>query len=318
MTFVKPGVPGVQVAHGRPEQRDGRAFPGWYIVNMLDLHTHSTASDGTLSPKALVRNAMERGLTAVALTDHDTVHGVPAFVAAAEGTGLRAIPGVEIGSSWYGGSIHIVGLFIDAEDRGLRCLLQRVRGGRTTRNEKILARLNALGIPLRWDDVLSLAKGESVGRPHIASGLVSLGVCSSVRDAFERFLAEGKPAHVRRFLPLPAQTVRVIHRAGGVAAWAHPLGYRRRTPANLRQVARHLHRVGLDALEGYYSEYTPDQERLVHRIAGELGLLISGGTDFHGSHVPEVALGIGKGSLCVPDSCLPPLEALARRYGWNG
>ncbi len=267
-----------------------------------------------MSPSQLVRRAAELPLTAVALTDHDTVTGVPEFLSAARGSSVQAVPGVEVGCSWYGGSLHILGLFIDVDDVQLNALLSRVREARGRRNRHIVERLQELGFGIDWDDVLAQAVGESVGRPHIAGALVKRGVCGSIKEVFSRLLGEGKPACVRRFMPLPAETIGAVHAAGGVAVWAHPVGLRQRTPSNLRRIARHLKGVGVDAMEGYYSEYSAEQQRTVHSVARELGLLISGGSDYHGETLPGISLGRGHGNLAVPDDCLVPLAARAAHW----
>ena len=284
---------------------------------MIDLHVHSTASDGTATPGELVDLACTLAMHAVALTDPDTVSGLDEFLAAAQGHPLRAIPGVEVAASWYGASLHLTGLFIDRTHRGLTGLLGEVRGAREVRNRRIVSILRHLGADICWEEVVASARGETLGRPHIAQALVKRGVCASAKEAFDRFLATGRPGCVPRYLPLPSETIRVIHEAGGVAVWSHPFGGRPRTPAQVRQVARHLKQVGLDALEVCYSEHTREQERFVRGLAGELSLLLCGGSDYHGGNSPGVLMGTGRGTLAVPDAWLGPLEhrAAAHREG---
>ena len=140
------------------------------------------------------------------------------------------------------------------------------------------------------------------------------GACRDIRQAFAKFIGEGKPAYEQRHVSSPDRVIAAIHGAGGVAVWAHPTGLKRRGPAKMRQIARRLAGFGLDALEGYYSEYTPTQAAAVQSVAAELGLLLSGGSDFHGQHMPDIKLGVGRGGLCVPDSCLAPLASKAAQY----
>jgi predicted metal-dependent phosphoesterase TrpH len=279
---------------------------------MIDLHTHSTASDGTLTPGELVAAACDRGLTALALTDHDTIAGVNEFLAAAQGTPVQAVPGVEIACSWYGASLHLVGLFIDQHDKSLARLLAQIREHRSERNRQILKALNAAGVDLTHEAVCECARGQVIGRPHFAAALVHGGWCKDLQDAFDLFIGKGKSAYVRRFLPLPSEAVRTIHKAGGVVVWAHPLGGAPQSrKKKLRQVTRHLQRIGVDAMEVYYSDYTDFETRRSQEIAEEFGMLLSGGSDFHGGNMPGVELGRGRGRLCVPDEILPALAARA-------
>lgn len=278
---------------------------------MIDLHVHSTASDGSLTPGELVQRATQSGLTAIALTDHDTVSGLQEFREAGGAASPQTIPGVEIGACWYGGSLHILGLFIDAENRLLRRLLDRIRAARQDRNHRIVAALCRLGFEVDWRAIQAFAGGETIGRPHIAQALTAAGCCTDVRQAFDRLLGKGQPAYCQRWLPQPAAAIRVIHRAGGLAVWAHPFGLSRRPPAKVRQIARHLQRHGLDAMETHYSLYDEWTGRKARGIAAELGLLETGGSDFHGITTPGIGLGTGAGALEVPDALVAALEARA-------
>jgi len=275
---------------------------------MIDLHTHSTASDGTLSPVQLVRKAVELNLKALALTDHDTTSGLKEFIEAGENEPVKIIPGVEIAASWYGSSLHIAGLFIDPDCEVLNNMLYKVRQDRDFRNRKILRRLWELGINLTYEDVEHYAGNEVMGRPHFAAALVDQGFCHDHKEAFTDLLGKDASAYVKRYLPLPAQTIDAIHQAGGTAAWAHPLGgIENPKPARIRQTASHLKKLGLDAMEVYYSEYTQEKEDLAKKIADEFYLAWSGGSDFHGNNLPDFQLGVGKGNLCVPDKLLNSL-----------
>lgn len=284
---------------------------------MLDLHTHSTASDGTCSPEQIVTAAAALGLTAVALTDHDTMSGLAAFLAAAPPR-VRAIPGVEMSCSWYGGTMHILGLFVDAGNPVLEPLLARVRQARAERNILIERKLEDLGLPVSLAEASAVAGGEVVGRPHFAAVLVRKGCCDTMVEAFSRYLASGRPAYVRRFLPLPDEVINAIHAARGLAVWAHPLNKLRDARSRLRQTGQYLRQRGLDAMEVCYSEFTPDDAKLARTMAAELGLLCSGGSDFHGDNAPDIRLGTGRGDLEVPDSFLEPLVRAAAKRAAGG
>ncbi|OGV85816.1 MAG: hypothetical protein A3K19_33755 [Lentisphaerae bacterium RIFOXYB12_FULL_65_16] len=281
---------------------------------MIDLHCHSTASDGVCTPAQLVAEACRLGLSALALTDHDTVSGIPEFRLASHGTGVEAVPGVEISCRWYGGSLHLLGLYVDPQAIALRQLLEHLRGGRRQRNRQMLARLHELGMSVRIAAPEYDHPERADGRPHMAQALVRAGYCMTTREAFERWLGRGKPAYVSRELPMPFDAVRVIHEAGGVAIWAHPLGEKGRNPAKLRRGAQRLQGHGVDGIEVMYSEYTPRMQKHAQDAAAEFGLLPSGGSDFHGATMPGIALGVGRGGLLVPDAFLDPLRERAARY----
>jgi predicted metal-dependent phosphoesterase TrpH len=281
---------------------------------MIDLHLHSTASDGTCKPAELIRMAEQLGLSAVALTDHDTVDGLPEFLETARGSSVTAIPGIEFSSAWYGASLHIVGLYIDPDAQSLRQLLTSLITIRDERNLRIIANLQQQGFHITLEDVVAASGGGVVGRPHIAKALTEAGHVRSQKEAFDKLIGHGKPAYVRRRLPLPGEIIDTIHKAGGIAVWAHPLSGGRFSAARMRQVLRVLLPAGLDALEGYYGDYTDDQEKVGCTVAWESNLLVSGGSDFHGGNSPGVQMGIGRGRLSIPDDCLASLAERAAIY----
>jgi len=281
---------------------------------MIDLHVHSTRSDGSVRPRDLVREATRLGLTALALTDHDTLSGLGEFLDASRTAGLSGVPGVEISCSWYAGSMHLLGLFLDPANANLQALLETTRVNRRKRNRLIIDKLKALGINITQDEADAVAGGDVVGRPHIAQALVRRGACSDLQDAFNRFLAVGKPAYVRRFLPLPEEAIGTLHEAGAAVVWAHPIFQLRTATTKLRQTARFLKDAGLDAIEVYYPEFSQDERATALAVAKQIGLLASGGSDFHGANAPGIALGTGRGDLRVPDALLPPLAERARSY----
>lgn len=281
---------------------------------MLDLHVHSSASDGTLSPAGIAEESKRCGLRAVALTDHDTVAGVPGFIQACSKAGVEGIPGVELSASWHGGSLHIVGLFIDPANAELDTLLREIRKNRQARNKNIISRLKAEGLAISMDEVAAEAGGDVIGRPHFASVLVRKGYCQTYRDVFDHWLGTGKPAYVRRFLPLPTEAIDAIHAAGGLAIMAHPFGNPNGTAVSkVRKMLKTQVAIGLDGLEVYYSGHSPAETVQAQQLATDLGLLISGGSDFHGDRNPGVKLGVGRGDLHVPDDLLPGLKQAAEQ-----
>ncbi len=283
---------------------------------MIDLHCHSTYSDGSLTPAELVARAVEAGLTALALTDHDGTGGVgplrEACAALPPTTPLLAIPGVEISAEVERGAMHLLGYFIDCAHGGLQEALTHIRTGREERNRLILGRLHELGFAMTWEEVAANAGEDVVGRPHFAQAMVARGYVNNKQKAFERFLARGKAAYVERFRFAPADAIRLITEAGGVAVLAHP-GTLDLSTKRLRQQIGELKKIGLGGIEVYYSTHAPEQEGLFAAVAREWGLVATGGSDFHGSGNPGIKLGRGFGSLHVPDEVVEQLRARAGR-----
>ncbi len=275
---------------------------------MLDLHTHSTFSDGSDTPAELVRKARAAGLRALALTDHDSVRGVPVFLAACGAERLCGIAGVEISAEVPAGTLHLLGLGVRPDHDELDAVLERMRDGREWRNRRILDRLRELGFDLAWEEVAALAGEEVVGRPHFARAMVARGWTADTRQAFDRYLAKGAPAYVDRYRPAPAEALRVIAAAAGVAVLAHPFSW----VADETELAGRLgelRELGLRGIEAYYPEHTAAKTVACLRLARRLGLLATGGSDYHGAAMPDIRLGVGNGSLEVPDELLAPLLA---------
>lgn len=280
---------------------------------MLDLHTHSRASDGSDAPGELVRLALDSGLGGLALTDHDTVSGLPEFMAAAHGQKIIAVPGVELSSCLHSREIHLLGLFIDPDSETLSSLLRAVRAGRSRRNRAMVEKLKAMGYRLTEEALRDCAHGESVGRPHLAQLLIREGYFATVAEAFEHCLKRGARAYVPRDLPPPEESIRAIHAAGGLAFWAHPVARHVRGECSaVRRFLRLLVPLGLDGIEAFYPGYTKAQTGMLTESARECGLLRSGGSDYHGINHPEIRLGIGDGSLNVPDELLDRMKEKLR------
>jgi len=272
----------------------------------VDLHTHSTASDGTLSPAEVVSLADEVGLAAMALTDHDTTSGLAeARAAAAVRPGLRFVPGVEVSARYTGGTMHILGLGIDENCPALRELLASFIDARDARNPKILAKLQAMGIDVDMDDVLGAAerfdpgRRHVIGRMHIAEAMRAKGYAQSIEDAFTRYLGDGGAAFVDKEHLEPHEVIRGIVAGGGVAVLAHPVQLNIGNSQELEDCVRRLAEAGLGGLEVYHSSHSPEQTRRYLDLARRLGLLVTGGSDFHGAAKPGVDIGLPKVPLAA-------------------
>ncbi len=275
---------------------------------MIDLHVHSTFSDGSLRPTQLAEEAAKAGLHAVALTDHDTVDGIPEFLGACERMGVLGIPGIELSIDVPRGTLHMLGYWIDLPHAELEQILRHLRTAREERNRQIMERLYALGCNLTWEDVKAFAGEEVVGRLHFAQALEAKGYVKSKDEAFERFLGKGKSAYVNRYRLSVEQSLRIIRAAGGVAALAHPFTLEL-SPSALRAAVAEWKNYGLSAIEVFYSEHTPEQERQYLALSKELDLVAIGGSDFHGAANPAIRIGRGFGSLVVPDEIVDCLRA---------
>lgn len=275
---------------------------------MIDLHLHSTNSDGSDTPAELVIGGRRAGLTAMALTDHDTMRGVDEFLGACRAQGVIGIAGVEISvtvEEGHGG-LHLLGYGMNPEHALLKESLACLLDGRAWRNSRILAKLNELGLKLEWAEVQAHAGENVIARPHFALAMMARAYVASVPEAFDRYLAKGRPAYVERYRLSPEEGIRMIREAGGVAVIAHPFSWET-DDAKLEAGLRRLKDMGLAGIEAQYSEYKAEQTLTLLRLAKKLGLLRTGGSDYHGLAKPDIALGRGFGSLCVPDDYLPPL-----------
>jgi len=276
------------------------------MPSTVDLHLHTLYSDGEYPPEEVIRQAATKGLHTVAITDHDTVAGIPQALESARMASLRVIPAVEISCELAEGEVHLLGYFVDWNPEApLAQMLARFRASRTERAKTMVEKLRGLGVPLTWEEVQAVAGGESVGRPHVARALVARGYVQSVAEAFERYLFRGGPAYVPRFKLIPEEAIALIHRAGGVAVLAHPL--------DILDTVGWLAAEGLDGLEAYYTGYSPDVSAQIAAIAQRYGLIVTGGSDFHG---PRVCPGIDVGSVDVPEEIVQGLDE--RRAALHG
>ena len=258
----------------------------------VDLHTHSTWSDGTLTPAALVTEAARRSLRVLALTDHDTLAGLPDAEVASRDAGIEFVPGVELSTDAASFEIHILGYYVDSSDGVMTARLAELAAQRVTRTERIVSRLNEIGVPVSLERVLDIAGAGSVGRPHVARAIIEVGHAASISDAFDRYLGAGRPAFVPRERTLPEDSVRLLAAAGAVPVLAHPL-----STGDVEGTLRRLIPAGLAGMEVYYGEYDLATRNELAEIARRWGLIPTGGSDYHGPGFKE---GRDLGSAGVP------------------
>lgn len=271
----------------------------------VDLHTHSDYSDGSDAPSRIVELAVASQLTAVALTDHDGIDGNVEAMATAEGR-IEVIPGVELSVAWDDRAVHLLGYWIEP-DTPISGLLADIRGNRNERNRDMVAALVGLGIDITEDDIAIEGGRGSVGRPHIAAVLVQKGVVATIADAFDQYLAAGRPAYRGRLRLDLEKAVDLVHRSGGVASVAHPHTIADREGEFLELFER-LTGLGVDGVECHYGEYASDLRDRLDRHARSLGLIPTGGSDYHGTYKPGLAVGSGRGDLRVPDTAVAELR----------
>lgn len=291
---------------GRPIAPPGSVASGPMTV---DLHSHSTASDGSDTPTELMQVAARAGLTSIALTDHDTLDGLVEARAEADRLGLELIPGTEISCEWEPGTMHMVILFLERGPGPLQDRLQGLQDGRSRRNEVIVERLQGLGFDITYDEILEEAGGGSVGRPHFAGVMVRKGYVPDIRAAFDQYLANGKPAYVGRERLQPQEAIELARASGAVPVVAHPHTLGLDTAEEFADFYRQVAEWGLAGIECFYGEYDRITQQDLAKTVSSFGLLPSGGSDYHGSYKEGLELGTGRGELSVPDSVLADLRA---------
>ncbi|WP_455242150.1 PHP domain-containing protein [Petrachloros mirabilis] len=281
-------------------------------MSRIDLHLHTTHSDGSFRPSDILGLAKQANVSALAITDHDITSGIPEAMTAGQELGIEVIPGVEISSFDGKSELHILGYCIHWQDALFNQRLARLRESRHRRNPLIVERLRAAGLDVTYEEVCALAGTESVGRPHIAQLLMQKKYVTSAKEAFDRYLAEGRPAYVARELPSPAEAIRWIGEAKGVAVLAHPT-WVKETSEGLRTCVKGLKEAGLGGVEVHYSTHSKSQTSGYLNLAQSLDLLITGGSDFHGVTKPDIDVGIGRGDLNVNPRLLATLKEAAAR-----
>lgn len=262
------------------------------MTDSVDLHIHSNASDGTLTPSEIALEARRAGLRAAALTDHDTVSGAAEFYEKCLEIGIEPIAGVEI-SAKFRCEMHILGLFVDIKNKEFLEKLSRLENARYDRNKAMLEKFRELGFDIKAEDITCQKPNgtlENTGRAHMAAALVKKGYASDTNEAFDKYLIKGKPAYVPRLTYSPGESIEMIKDAGGLAVLAHPV-YITTDEHELRELLIELKSCGLDGVESMYSDYTEDFSGMCLRLCDELGLLPTGGSDFHGANRPAVKLG---------------------------
>lgn len=284
-------------------------------MRRIDLHTHSTASDGCLTPTELLERAARLGLAALALTDHDTVAGLDEARAAAARNGVELVAGCELSVVWPVGFMHLLGLFLPERPEKLMAAMDHLMDRRHDRNRRIVEKLNGLGLTLTYAEVQAIAGEGSVGRPHLALAMQARGYVADVEQAFQEYLGSRGRAYVPKDQFTPEQALAALKAEGATTVLAHPFSLRA-TGRVLENKVRKLKDLGLDGLECLYPEHSPDQTREFLRLARKLDLAVTGGSDFHGFAVkPDIELGVGGGNLELPYAMLESLRERRARQG---
>lgn len=278
------------------------------MADYIDLHAHSTESDGTLAPAELVGLAAQIGLRAIALTDHDTVSGLAEAQAAADGNGIELVPGIELSTELDGREVHILGYYVDEGKTEFMQELRHFRESRELRNLRMTEKLQKEGFEIEYADIQSAYPHSVITRAHFAHYLVNHGMVPDRDTVFREYLGNGCRCYVPREKLTPAAAISLIQKGGGVACFAHPI-LCHLLPEELDALVGTLKAQGLAGIEAVYSTYSPEEEQLVRSLAKKHGLLLSGGSDFHGANKPTIQLGIGKGSLHVPYAFLEEIKA---------
>lgn len=277
-------------------------------MSQIDLHIHTTASDGQLSPAEVIRRAVGLGLRYIAIADHDTIDGIAPALAAARGyPELTVIPAVELSTDVTHGEVHVLGYFIDYTDRELAASLDRLRHSRRERGRKMVAQLAELGMDIDWQRVQEIAGEGSIGRPHIAQALLEKGYIATLKEAFNRYIGRDGPAYVEREKLTPVEAVQMLIRAKGLPVLAHPY-----TAGEPEAIIAELKAAGLVGIEAYYGEYTAEEISRLVALADSCGLIATGGSDYHGENSTVAAV---MGGTPVPVEAAERLVALARQRG---
>ncbi len=274
---------------------------------IIDLHTHSLASDGSMRPAELVRHAKEKGLSAVALTDHDTVEGIREALDEGNRIGIEVIPGIEISTN-FKPEMHILGYFLNKDEYiNIQKELATIRKGREDRNIKIINKLNDIGVDIAEEEVKEVALGDTIGRPHFARLLVKKGCVKTMQEAFDKYLGKDGLAYFKRFELEPIDGIKLIKNAGGIPVIAHP-ALLKMSNNEMDKLLLELKEYGLAGIEAVYSENSKEETGNLLRLAIKHQLLVTGGSDFHGTYKSEIEIGTGRGNLKVPYELLEKLK----------
>lgn len=277
-------------------------------MKYIDLHVHTTASDGTMTPGDVVKLAAKNDLAAISITDHDTIDGIDEAVSSGKEYGIEVIPGIELSCALNKKEIHILGYYIDYKNKDFTYRLDKLKEIRDNRNDMIAEKFNKIGIPVSMKEMHEMYPDAIVTRAHFASYIHEKGYAGSIKEVFDRYLNDNGPCFVAREKLNPAETINMIHETGGLAFLAHPVRYRL-GKSELEKIVKLLTEYGLDGLEAVYSTYTLSDETQIRMLAKENRLIISGGSDFHGSNKPFIELGKVKGNLSIPYDILSNIKA---------
>lgn len=281
---------------------------------MIDLHIHSTASDGTMSPAEIVGYAKEKDLEAIAITDHDTVEGVEEALAAGEKAGIEVVPAIEISAEYPKSTLHILGYYIDFNDERFLQNISVLQKARAERNPKIIKNLQNLGLKIDFEEVIEEAKTGQVGRPHFAQVLLKKGYVKDINEAFNKYLKKGAPAYENKFRFPPNEAISYILNAGGMPVLSHPNTLNYQTNTELESIVSEMVKYGLAGIEVYYSEHSKNQTEFYEQIAKKYDLLITGGSDFHGQNLKGTDLGTGRKNLNVPYALLKRMKEAHKSF----
>jgi hypothetical protein len=282
-------------------------------MGYVDLHLHTTASDGVRSPSNLVNYAKGKGLRAIAITDHDTIEGLEEAMAEGRKIGFEVIPGIEISAEYSPGSMHLLGYCLDIHHPLLNERLAYLQKARAERNPKIVEKLNRLGIKITYEDVIKASGGGQVGRPHFAQVLLERGYVRSIQEAFERFLKKGAPAYHDKLRFKAEEAIHSIQEASGVAVIGHPNTLGANGMSELDTLLSQLVKEGLKGIEVYYPEHSPADVATYKFLAEKYGLVMTGGTDYHGIERNGLEIGVGRGDMKLPYSMVEALKAARNR-----
>jgi predicted metal-dependent phosphoesterase TrpH len=272
----------------------------------VDLHLHSNCSDGSLTPEEIVTGAVAAGLTGMALTDHDTLEGLAVASATARQASMRFVGGTELSVLWRRQSMHLLVYFLDPEPGPLQDRMEELRQSRQQRNHQIATKLQELGLDITIEEVTMEAGGGVIGRPHFAAVMIGKGYVANVPEAFDRYLATGRPGYVGRKRLTAEEAIRLSRKSGAVPVIAHPHTLSLRAEEFATGFSD-LVAAGLGGIEAYYGEYTPAMRSRIAAICSDLGIVATGGSDYHGRYKPHLEIGTGKGDLRVPDEALEAL-----------
>ncbi|MGB3212593.1 MAG: PHP domain-containing protein [Desulforhopalus sp.] len=276
----------------------------------IDLHTHSTSSDGTMSPADLVTYAYKKGLTAIAVTDHDTIAGVDEALATGDNLGIEVVPGIELSVKYFDYNVHLLGYLFDYQDKKLHDALGQLQTGRVERNRKIIAKLNGLGLAIQFKELREIGGAGQNGRPHIAKLMIEKGFVRTMDEAFLKYLGQGRPAYASRYIYRAKEAIALIKDAGGIAVLAHPLQLDK-SVGNFPHILHQLCDMGLDGIEVYYPTHSRQFRKQLISLAEEYSLLMTGGSDYHGDIRPGTTLAGGKNVSVPPELLVRMKEHIA-------